>query len=80
MKNNFKRTLSFLLAVLMLAGLLLPVTVQAQTYIREKKDKNLKESYTVIDGTNINEENSATGGPILTKTANKQPQIQTPKI
>lgn len=67
MKNNFKRTLSFLLAVLMLAGLLVPVTVQAQTYIREKKDKNLKESYTVIDGKNINEENSTTGAPNFNK-------------
>lgn len=61
MKNNFKRTLSFLLAVLMLAGLLVPVTVQAQTYVREKKDKNLKESYTVIEDTNSND--PATGAP-----------------
>ena len=61
MKNNIKRTLSFILAVLMLAGLLVPVTVEAQTYIREKKDKNLKESYTVIDDTNSNY--PATGAP-----------------
>ena len=61
MKNNIKRTLSFLLAVLMLAGLLVPVTVEAQTYVREKKDKNLKESYTVIEDTNSND--PATGAP-----------------
>ena len=63
MKNNFKRTLSFLLAVLMLAGLLVPVTVDAQSYLKEKKDKNLKESYTVIDDAYSND--PATGAPIF---------------
>lgn len=61
MKNNIKRTLSFLLAVLMLAGLLVPVTVDAQSYLKEKKDKNLKESYTVIEDTNSDD--PATGAP-----------------
>ena len=56
MKNNIKRSLCLLLAVLMLAGLLVPATVEAQTYIREKKNKNLKESYTVVDDLSSEEE------------------------
>ena len=40
----------------MLAGLLVPATVEAQTYIREKKNKNLKESYTVVDDLSSEEE------------------------
>lgn len=70
MKNIFKRTVCLLLAVLMLAGLLVPVTVQAQTYLREEKDKDLKESYTVIEDTHSND--PATGAPNLENEGEQQ--------
>ena len=62
MKETSKRLLSFLLAVLMLASILTPTTVEAKAYIEKKRDANLKESRTVIGEVGPEDENNPSIG------------------
>lgn len=50
MENIWKRTISLLLAVLMLLDFLGPVTVQAQQNSIIKEDRNSEESLTLVEG------------------------------